>query len=119
MLPIAPGRFQIEPDGPQRTDGHERQTGEPDQRGLLRQLVQRNLAHREHRYPVDAVDLVHPFGVGTEQITVEITASHDDDRVAIEAITGTDVPLLHPFSLPRYDPNPRPYSTPPLSFARR
>ncbi len=49
---VTSGRLQTQPGGAQRADGHQGQSSEPDQRYLLGQLVQGQVADGEDQDPM-------------------------------------------------------------------
>lgn len=87
-VPRVPSRrFQAETSPSQDAGGRQRQPLEPHQRRLLGQLVERQIANAEDRDRVRPVDIVVSYGVGPEELTVELTA-----RTTTDASSASESP---------------------------
>jgi hypothetical protein len=92
---VTAGRTDHQAGSPDGSDRHERQPLEPNQRLLLRQLIDGHAVSGEDRDGIGPVRRVSPAGVHLQQIATKLTAPDDHDSLISELITRPDVPLLH------------------------
>lgn len=90
---ITAGRLESEACRSEDPDGYEGEHREPDERWLLGELVDGDVASCEHRKPVDAVDGLVPPGICPQPVEVQLAAA-DDNVVVSEVVAGAEVALL-------------------------
>ena len=90
LRPVGSSRNPAERSTPTRT----RVSTEAHQRRLLRQFVDRNVARREHRDPIAAVDREVPRRVVAQDHRIESAAPNHNDVVIAEVIARAEVSML-------------------------
>ena len=83
---IAAGRLQPQSGGENVPDRRQAQSIEADQRYLLSELVDSDVADREDRDPVDAIDAVVAGRIRAQDPWVQVTAAYQPDIAVLQDI---------------------------------